>query len=211
MLELFSRGGPVMIPIMLASIVGFSVFFTRLWTLRRRSVVPPRVFESARAAVAIDRAAEAAAECSLGASSLERILAAGLHHAGASRHEIKERMEEVGRREHAELSRYVGVVGVVATIEPLLGLLGTVTGMIGVFQGVVGGGVGDPAALASGIWSALITTAAGLATGIPSYLAWRFLLSKVDDRMFELEARAMVVLDLIAAPSDPRSTQGGMA
>ncbi|MDD9940688.1 MAG: MotA/TolQ/ExbB proton channel family protein [Myxococcales bacterium] len=206
MYELVSRGGPVMIPIILASIAGFAVFVARLWTLRRDRVVPRQAFDSVRALVAQYRAPEAAAECTMGQSSLERILATGLHHAGAPRVDIKERMEEVGRREYAELSRYVSVVGVVATIEPLLGLLGTVTGMIGVFQGVVGGGVGDPAALASGIWSALITTAAGLTTGIPAYLGWRYLMAKVDDRMQELEAHALLVLDMIAGP-DPRQLQ----
>ena len=210
MLDLIGRGGPVMLPILVAFLSGVVVFLMRLWSLRRTRVAPSLVVGRVRDWIEAGQPLVAADQCATGSSSLERILAVGLCHAGQSRASIKERMEEVGRREHARLARYVGLVGVVATIEPLLGLLGTVTGMIDVFQGVVGGGVGDPKALANGIWSALITTAAGLSTGIPAYLAFRYLNAQVDDRMLELEMSALDVLERIAAREGHLLTRSGV-
>ncbi|MGF1467545.1 MAG: MotA/TolQ/ExbB proton channel family protein [Sandaracinaceae bacterium] len=199
MIDLFVRGGPLMVPILLASLCALAVFVGRVIALRRPRVVPHTLVEGVRTSLDRGAVADALALAREDPSSLGRILRAGLAHAGATRAEIKERMEEVGRREHADLMRYLSVIAVVASIEPLLGLLGTVTGMIGVFQGVVSQGVGDPAALASGIWAALITTAAGLATGIPAYIGWRYLYARVGDLTLEMEEQAIGVLDRIAA------------
>jgi len=199
MTELLVLGGPLMVPILLASVVALAVFLARGWTLRPERVRPSALVDAVNAALRDSRPDRALEHCREHDAPLARVLAAGLTHAGAPRAERKERMEEVGQREVAQLERYVGIVGVVASIEPLLGLLGTVIGMIGVFQGVVSDGVGDPATLASGIWGALITTAAGLSTGIPAFIAWRILAGLVDRRAEDLERHALAVLDRMEA------------
>jgi biopolymer transport protein ExbB len=202
--DLLMRGGPLMVPILLGSVLGLAVFLARWLALRAGRVRPAELERAVRAAVEADDLEEAHRRCRASDSPLGRVLAVGFAHRGAPRAELKERMEEVGQREVARLERYVALVGVIASIEPLLGLLGTVTGMIGVFQGVVADGVGDPATLASGIWGALITTAAGLGVGIPAFVSWRFLVSLVDRRAEELEAHAVGLLDRLSAARRPR-------
>jgi biopolymer transport protein ExbB len=143
--------------------------------------------------------------CAEGSSHLSRILVTALDHAHLERDALKEKVQEAGRREAVRLQRYLGVVGTVATIEPLLGLLGTVTGMINVFQGVVTQGVGDPSALAAGIWEALITTAAGLTVAIPAYLGWRYLSGRADSLTLELEESVSAVVDQLIYHERPES------
>jgi len=194
-IEVLVLGGPLMVPILLASVVALAVFLARGWSLRASRVRPGALIQAIEADLDAGRVEDALARCRGSDAPLARVWAAGLVRPAAFRAERKERMEEVGRREVARLERWVGVVGVIASIEPLLGLLGTVTGMIGVFQGVVADGVGDPATLASGIWGALSTTAAGLSTGIPAFVAWRSLAGLVDRRADELETHAVALLD----------------
>jgi len=201
--ELISRGGPLLYVILSASVVALAVFIERRWSLRRAVVAPRALIGRVRALVAAGELAEARHLCAGSHTRLGRILDAGLAQAGQARAEIKERMEEVGRREAAHMGRFVGALGVVASVTPLLGLLGTVTGMIGVFQEVVREGVGDPATLAGGIWEALITTAAGLAVAIPAYLAWRYLVARVGDLLLEAEEEAATLLDLICGSGAP--------
>ncbi|RMG10788.1 MAG: MotA/TolQ/ExbB proton channel family protein [Deltaproteobacteria bacterium] len=201
MVDLLAKGGPLVVPIVLGSVVGLGVLLERLWSLRRARVAPPGLGPAVRERVRDGDLEGAMRLAELSETALGRVLSAGLSEAGAPRSEIRERVEEVGRREAAHLERYVGVLGVVAAIEPLLGLLGTVTGMIDVFQRVVDEGVGDPKILASGIWEALITTAAGLTVAIPAYLAWRYLLARVRDLVLELEEEASLLADLVCEGS----------
>ncbi len=197
LLGMMFRGGPLMVPILLGSVIGLAVTLGRLFANRTDRVLPSGLSEAVRAAVASDDYDEARRACARAPSPLARVLLVGLRHRDAPRAEVKERMEEVGAKEVAALGRYVTVVGVIASIEPLLGLLGTVTGMIGVFQGVVLDGVGDPAILASGIWSALLTTAAGLGVAIPAFVSWRYLTSVVDRRAEALEDSGLSLLEQI--------------
>jgi biopolymer transport protein ExbB len=200
MLELLARGGPLMVPILLGSVTAVAVFLERLHALRRSRVVPKALGVRVREAVRAGDLAAARALCKDEVGAAARVMEAVLAAAGRDPRFVRERAEEVGRREAAGLERYVGVLGVVAAISPLLGLLGTVTGMISVFQKVVTEGVGDPRLLASGIWEALVTTAAGLTVAIPAYLAWRFLLARVRDLVLELEEEATALADLVAEP-----------
>jgi len=197
MLELITQGGWLMTPILAGSVIALGVFIERLSALRRSRVAPSSLVATVRAAVeagALDRAEQA---CRDSATALGRVLLAGLLVAGKTRDRQQEKLEEAGRREGARLERYVGVLGIVASIEPLLGLLGTVVGMISVFRTVVTAGVGDPAVLAAGIWAALITTAAGLTVAIPSFIAWRYLDARVADLLGELEAEASALVDAL--------------
>lgn len=194
MWEVIINGGWLMVPILGGSVIALGFFFERLLALGRMRVAPPELGEAVREALARSGVEAAREICGASSTSLARVLLAGLASADRSRERQQEHLEEAGRREAARLERYVGVLGVVASIEPLLGLLGTVVGMIAVFQKVVSAGVGDPAVLAQGIWAALITTAAGLTVAIPAFIAWRFLDTKVGDhlRLLEEEASALV-------------------
>lgn len=195
MWDVVAKGGWLMAPILAGSVVGLAVFLERLVALARSRVVPPGLGPSVREALEAGDLEAARSRAAASDSALGRLLQAGLLLAEESRERQRERLEEVGRREMARLERYVGVLGVVASIEPLLGLLGTVVGMIGVFQKVVHAGVGDPALLAEGIWEALITTAAGLTVAIPAFIAWRVLESRVDDHLRLLEEEASALVD----------------
>lgn len=200
-MELIARGGPLMFPIIGASILALAIVLERIWALRRSRVAPPTQLAEVYEALADhDPTGARAALAGAPDTPLTEVLLVGLRHAGAPRRELKERLEEVGQRVATRLGRGVGVVGVVASVEPLMGLLGTVLGMIEVFRQVSASGVGDPAALASGIGQALLTTAAGLIAAIPAYLAWRSLDGLVDRRVAEIEAAALRLLDVVAGP-----------
>lgn len=197
MYDWFIKGGWCMYPIAFFSVVGLAVFLERLFSLSRSRVISPLFVGRIEALVGEGRTNDALLVCQETNSPMARIMAAVLQRVGRSRERIKEAVEDVGRFEGAHLERYVEVVGTVAAIEPLLGLLGTIFGMITVFQRVEVAGLGDPAVFASGIWEALITTAAGLCVGIPAFLFYKYLQARVDRLVLEMEARAVRLLDLV--------------
>ena len=192
--DLLAKGGWLMVPILFCSVVVLAVLIERLWFLRRERVLPTGLLDKVRELIASSRLNEAQSLCEGNDSSLGAVLSAGLGQAGKPREVIGEALQEAGRLEAAALERFVGVVGTIAAIAPLLGLLGTVTGMIKIFQRVTTEGVGDPRMLAGGIWEALITTAAGLTVAIPAYVAYRYLLSRADALVLEIENGATTVL-----------------
>ncbi len=200
--ELFEQGGPLMWVILVASIVGVGVFFERLWSTQRARVLPRAFVDRIRALVAKGKTNEALLLCEENGSSIALIMAAALraYEHSTNRSEIKEAVEEVGAREVGHMDRNVEIVGTVATISPLLGLLGTVVGMIQVFREFVeafaSGNVG-PDTFAQGIWQALITTAYGLIVAIPSLLLYRFLQGRTGRIVAEMEEDAMGIVNLL--------------
>jgi biopolymer transport protein ExbB len=206
---LFVKGGPVMYPIVLGSVLALALFLERIWALRRERVIPAAFRRRVRGMVREGKLSEAEVLCQENASSLANIVGAGLKEAGKPRREIKESVTEVGRREVASLERYVDFLGTIAAVEPLMGLLGTVTGLIRAFQKVEavankGGGV-NPGDLAAGIWVALITTAAGLIVAIPAYLGYRYLQGRVNSLIVEMEEDSLELADLIATTAPPEA------
>lgn len=208
---LFVRGGPVMYPIVAGSVVALALFMERIWALRRERVLPMGFRERLRSLVRNGKVSEAEVLCQENASPLANVVAAGLRRAGGTRDQIKEAVIEVGRREVVYLDRFVDLLGTIAAVEPLMGLLGTVTGLIRAFQRVEAlagrGGAVNPSALAGGIWEALITTAAGLMIGIPAYIGYRYLQSRVDHVVVEIEEESLEIADLLSK----RSPQDGEA
>lgn len=202
--EFLSRGGPVMVIIGLCSVAALTLFLERLWALQRTRVVPRRFAALVLTHIREGRLREAMALCESHSSPLARIAEAALRHAGDERETIRAAVEERGRREAATLERFVGGLGSIASVTPLLGLLGTITGMINTFQGVdqalIQTGQVSPGALASGIWEALITTAAGLAVAIPTYAAYKYVLGRIDRFVLELEDTAADIVDLLVPP-----------
>ncbi|MCC6746266.1 MAG: MotA/TolQ/ExbB proton channel family protein [Deltaproteobacteria bacterium] len=210
---LFLKGGPVMYPIVAGSVVALALILERAWALRRERVIPGAFRQRLRALVREAKLSEAEVLCQENGSALANIVAAGLKHAGEPRSDVKEAITEVGRREVTYLERWLELVGTIAAAEPLLGLLGTVTGLIKAFQAVEGlaakGAGVSPGALASGIWEALITTAAGLMVGIPAYVGYRYLQGRVSALAVEMEEDSMEIVDLLAASRAPASDRAG--
>ena len=197
MLQTLIDGGPVMIPIGLCSVVAMAVFFERLWALRRSRVVPDSVVKAVMKLVDAGQHDEALAHARKLDLPVARIFETALSLRQKDRADIKERIEEVGRKEAADLERYIPVVGTIASIAPLLGLLGTVGGMIATFAVIKTQGMGQMGSMAGGISQALITTFAGLCVGIPAVVANRYLLSRVDQLLLRMEEVSVSVLDAL--------------
>ena len=195
--ELFGRGGPVMYVIAFSSVLALGVFLERMWSLRRSRVLPRALTVEVAALVRAGKVPEAMARCQASPSSAGAILRAALQQVGKSHERIREHTGEVGRREGLRLEKYVSILGTVASLGPLLGLLGTVIGMIQVFQQVAEHGAGSPLEMAQGIWQALLTTAFGLVVGIPALVGHRIVLSRVDGLVLELEEEAVSLVELL--------------
>lgn len=205
MMQWLGEGGMLMlVPIVLASVVGGALFVARWRSHRSNRVIPDDTKRAVLEAVDDQRFEDASRRCDEDSSSLARVYAEGLRFRGADRAGVQAAMEDVGRRQMNRLERYVGAIGALASVTPLMGLLGTVLGMIAVFHELVdeagSQGVVDPTALAGGIWVALVTTAAGLAVAIPLYLGYRYLLGRLDALAVELEEASTQLLDRLAPP-----------
>ena len=197
MYELFLKGGILMYPIALGSIIAVGIFLERTWVLRRRRVLPRDFLIEVEDLVMRRKRPEAINLCKRDNSSIAHVIRVGIENYGKKRDVIKEKIEEVGRREAASLERYINVIGTIASISPLLGLLGTVSGMIKSFNIISIQGVADPASLAGGISEALITTAAGLVVAIPTYVIYRYLMNKADALILEMEENSIRMVDLV--------------
>ncbi|MCR9165861.1 MAG: MotA/TolQ/ExbB proton channel family protein [Nannocystaceae bacterium] len=200
--ELFQQGGALMWAILAASIVGAAVFMERLWSLQRSRVLPRDFVDRVRALVGRRKTSEAQVLCEENKSSIAAVMAAAIrtHDYGKTRAEIKEAVEEVGNREIAHMDRNVEIIGTVAQASPLMGLLGTVIGMIFVFQDFVQSyqeGTVGPDSFAEGIWQALITTAFGLTVAIPMLVAYKYLQGRNDRLIVDMEEDAMGLVDLL--------------
>ncbi|TPV92715.1 MAG: MotA/TolQ/ExbB proton channel family protein [Myxococcales bacterium FL481] len=202
LVEIFEQGGPLMWVILVTSVIGAAVFLERLFTLQRAKVVPKPFVDRIRMMVVKGQTKEARLLCEENGSSIALMIAAALrtHGRGRIRADIKEAVDEVGAREVAHLDKNVEIVGTVASVSPLLGLLGTVVGMIQVFKRFVGAyesGQATPDVFAQGIWTALITTAYGLMVAIPMLILYKWLQGRNDRLIVEMEEDAMGIVDLL--------------
>ncbi|GIX22765.1 MAG: biopolymer transporter ExbB [Gammaproteobacteria bacterium] len=188
MFEIIRAGGWIMAPILACSVLALAIVLERYWTLRRNRVIPPKLPEQVWAWIESGQLDEARLAALRESSPLGRVLAAGLENRARPRDVLKEAIEDTGRHVAHELERFIGALGTIAAVTPLLGLLGTVLGMIQVFTVITTAGVGDPGQLAGGISQALITTAAGLSVAIPSLVFHRMLTARVDALVLDMEA-----------------------
>lgn len=205
MWELFQAGGPFMWPLALCWVIAIAIVAERLWTLQRRRVMPAdltrRIWSLLEAGQVNDKVI-AALEAN---SPLGRILATGLQHRHRSREMMRERLEDAGRHVAHELERYLNTLGTIASIAPLLGLLGTVTGIIKSFSVIYAGGLGDPSALAGGISEALLATAFGLIVAIFAYITFRYLRGRVEAIVVRIEQDVTRFADAL----NDRMVEGG--
>lgn len=199
--DYFSKGGPIMWPILACSLIAVTVFIERLLAYRLERVFPKSFAESILDLVKRQEFSAAESLARQQSCPVSAITLACLETRASGRSAAKERMEEVGSVEVSLLNRYLGALSAIVTVSPLLGLLGTVTGMVQVFQSVAS--VDDPriSQLAGGIWEALLTTVAGLAVAIPAYLGFRYLESRLDRLADGMQAYGVRLLDLLYPPA----------
>ncbi len=206
MLEIIKAGGWAIAPIVLASIVFVMITLERFWTLRRKSVMPDGLTDEVCALARARKFDQPHVESLRENSPLGELLAAAVTVRNQPRDVIRERIEDTGRHVVHRMERYLGTLGTIALISPLLGLLGTVIGLIRMFLSVMAGGVGDPQRMAGGIGEALICTAAGLIVAIPAYALHRYFRSRVSGLVVDMEYEAGRLLDELAqSPAASRS------
>jgi len=197
--ELVQAGGWLMIPILLCSVVAAGISVERLWTLRAEQVAPRDLLAQVWIWIRNNQMDSSRLREVKTSSPLGQILAAGITSHRRGRDVMKESIEEVANQVVHELERYLNTLGTVAAITPLLGLLGTVIGMIKVFTAIQLEGTGNAAVLAGGISEALITTAAGLTVAIPSLFFHRYFQRKVDELVIYMEQEALKLVEVLNA------------
>jgi biopolymer transport protein ExbB len=197
MLEIVQAGGWLMLPIIASSVIAVAIVLERLWTLQTRRVIPGTLTNQVWDWVQKNELDAQRIQQVHSSSPLGQVLATGLAYRHAPRDVLKEAIEDSGRHVVHDLERYLNPLGTIAAISPLLGLLGTVSGMIRAFTAITTQGVGNPAILAGGISEALITTAAGLAVAIPSLIAYRFLRGRVDGLVIQIEKESIRFIEAL--------------
>ncbi|HXH11071.1 MAG TPA: MotA/TolQ/ExbB proton channel family protein [Alphaproteobacteria bacterium] len=197
MLDFIIKGGPVMAPILLCSVISLAIIVERSLSLRRQRILRYEILQRIEELLRDRKIPEATTLCKRYPSSMTRILLAAILNHDKTRPEIKEIIEDAGRHEVPVLERYLSVLGTIASVATLLGLLGTITGMIKTFNVIAALGYGHPEALAGGISEALITTAAGLGVAIPTLVVYNYFTSKVDSLVIEMEKNSVRMLNIL--------------
>ena len=213
MLELIKAGGWVMVPILLLGVIAMAIVIERFWSLRRKEVLPPGLGEEVREWARGRQLDPSHIEVLRRNSPLGEILAAALDVRYRPRELIKERVEDVGRHVMHQMERFMNTLGTIASVSPLLGLLGTVFGMIQMFLKILTTGVGDVNQLAGGIGQALISTAGGLCVAIPAVMFHRYFRGRIAEFVIDMEKQAIALLDtidegIVPAAKPPRAKQG---
>lgn len=203
MLEIIQAGGWLMVPILLCSIVAAAISVERLWSLQRGRILPKNLLAQTWGSVKKEEFDQQRVRDLRNNSPLGQVFAAGIVNAKRGRDIMKEAMEESTIQVNHDLERYLTALGIIASIAPLLGLLGTVVGMIDVFDSLITEGAGNANVLAGGISTALITTAAGLSVAIPALMFHRFFLRRVDELVVDVENEASKLVDMMHGQVDP--------
>jgi len=209
-LEIIEAGGLIMWPLILSSIISLAIIVERFWSLQSKRITPKnlvsQVWHWQKSGYLDERRIH---DLRIG-SPLGRILAAGLVNRKHAREVMKESIEEVGRQVAHDLERFLNTLGTIASITPLLGLLGTVIGMIKVFSVITSQGVGDPSVLAGGISEALITTAAGLTIAIPTLMFYRFFRGRVDELVVTMEQESLKMVEVMHGQREHDTSNRGI-
>jgi biopolymer transport protein ExbB len=196
-LELIKAGGLLMWPIMICSVISLAIIIERFWSLQQKRITPKHLVAQVWQWAKVGHLDKKRIQDLRASSPLGRILAAGLVNRSHEREVMKESIEEVGRHVAHSLERFLNTLGTIASISPLLGLLGTVIGMIKVFAVITTHGVGDASILAEGISEALLTTAAGLSVAIPTLMFHRYFRGKVDELVMTMEQEALKMVEVM--------------
>lgn len=197
MFEIVKSGGWLMLPIVLCSVVALAIIAERVWALQKNKICPKHLLAQIWTWIKNDELDTTKIKTLQNGSPLGRILAAGLLNRNHDRAIMKEAIEETGRQVVVEMERFLNTLGTIAQVTPLLGLLGTVIGMIKVFTAITAEGVGNAGQLAGGISEALITTAAGLAVAIPALMCYRYYQRKVDELVISMEQESLKLVEVL--------------
>ena len=211
MLELVLAGGWPMIPLLLLSALALAIIVERFWSLRRRTVLPPGLGEEVRAWAAHGRLDPNHIQSLRRTSPLGELLAAALDVRHRPREQVRERVEDVGRHLVHRMERYLNALGTIAAAGPLLGLFGTVVGMIQMFLGILDHGVGDVNQLAGGIGKALVCTATGMIVAIPALAFHRYFRARIGTYIVDMEHEAIALMDVLDPRGDLRPATAGVA
>lgn len=210
MFNMIQKGGPIMYPIILCSILSLAIIIERLYHLYSAKIDTKKFMSSILNTLKRNRIMEAIDLCDKTPGPIARILKAGILKHDRSRQEIREAIEDAGLHEVPRLERNLGALATIAHISPLLGLLGTVTGMVRCFQVIQQKATTlnpvSPGDLAGGIWEALITTVAGLIVAIPTYVAYNYLISQVDNLVLDMETSATELTNILSQRREPHET-----
>lgn len=206
MWDLIQKGGPMMYLIILSSVIAFGVVIERMYHLTRARIDANNFMDEITAVLKRNKIIEAIEMCNATPGPIAHIVKAGILKHDRSKPEIKEAVEEAAQMEIPRLERHLPILATIAHIAPLLGLLGTVTGMIKSFQiiqqkAAMAAPV-NPGDLAGGIWEALLATLAGLSVAVPTYIAYNYLTSQVDTLVYEMERSATDLVNLLSSKRD---------
>lgn len=201
----------MMLPILLSSVAAMAIVAERLWTLRLSRVAPPQLLGQVWKQIKDKKMNSQALKDLRASSPLGEILAAGLANSKHGREIMKECIEEAASRVIHELERYLNALGTIAAMAPLLGLLGTVFGMIQIFSAFMGDGMANAPMLAGGISKALITTASGLIVAIPAVFFHRYLLRRVDELVIAMEQEAIKLVEVTQGDREVDFVEEGKA
>lgn len=199
-IEIIRKAGIFVYPILLCSIVALSIFLQKMWILRTNKILPGFFLERLYLYLSKNKFSEALNLASLNNSSIARIAYVALQKNGSSKEQIKESMEGAGRREALELGRHIEGLGAISNASTLLGLLGTISGMIKIFSVISENTIVDPASLAGGISEALYTTAFGLVVAIPAFIAYKYLIGRSEEFVNELEDEGRRIIEEMSTP-----------
>ncbi|PJE79522.1 Biopolymer transport protein ExbB [invertebrate metagenome] len=200
MLDIIRSGGWLMLPILLSSVIALTIILERLWTLRKARIMPEQALIQAREWIRHDTISLSDIQQLQQGSPMGKILAAGIQNRNLSYDVIKESINEQASQVVHKLEHYLNTLGTIASVAPLLGLLGTVIGMIDVFTVIMSEGTGNTSMLAGGISKALITTAAGLSVAIPSLIFHRYFSRRIDELVISMEQETTMLMASICQP-----------
>ncbi len=195
LLSLFEKGGAMMYPILFSSVLMLGIAIERGYSLRRKNIINADFVKDVRSQWDWKNIQKTLRLCNSYDNSLSRILKMGLLRFGGKLDEIERAIEAGGQHEASLMNSNLRVLGAVANITPMMGLLGTVIGMIKAFNVISLSGTGNPGLVASGISEALITTAAGMLVGIPALVLYHYFRGKIDRYVFEMEEVAIQLVE----------------
>jgi biopolymer transport protein ExbB len=198
MTDYVSQGGVIMVPILFCSLLAFAIIIERLWNLRRKRVLRYDVLNLIEELLREQKIPEATTLCKRHESTMTRVLLVALLNYDRPKAEIKEMIEDQGRQEVPYLERYLTTLGTIASISPFLGLLGTVVGLLKVFQAIAQvGGTTNASVLSEGIHNALITTVGGLCVAIPSLITYNYFARRAEELILEVERVSLRLLNIL--------------
>ncbi|TFG75256.1 MAG: MotA/TolQ/ExbB proton channel family protein [Thermodesulfobacteriales bacterium] len=214
--ELIQKGGFFVYPIILCSIVGLAIFLQKMWVLQSKNIIPEVFLEQLYRFLSQGKLGEAEVYARANSSSISRVALAALENSYKPKEELREEIEEAGRKETLELMRYAEGLGTISNVSTLLGLLGTISGMIKIFRVIADKPIVNPPELAGGISEALYTTAFGLLVAIPAFIAYKYVVGRADEliSLMEEEGRKIMEYVIVAresentTPTDPRDISG---